>query len=167
MKKIELFTTSKVQQTKLALTSLERDIDQKLAEERSKSSDSALGSTLDDPNEILSSEKVREVTEDFNAVLKGIADDFLNLEKFVNINFTGFHKILKKHDKHLPHNPCRTFYTKRLQNQSWIRGDYSHVFVMMSKMYAKLRRDKKVKVQDSAKQVCSKGEPCVNFVFLT
>jgi SPX domain protein involved in polyphosphate accumulation len=38
------------------------------------------------------------------------------LEKYVNLNFTGFHKILKKHDRHLP-NPCKAFYTARLHDQ--------------------------------------------------
>jgi SPX domain protein involved in polyphosphate accumulation len=26
-------------------------------------------------------------------------NEFLSLEKYVNLNFSGFHKILKKHDK--------------------------------------------------------------------
>jgi len=38
-----------------------------------------------------------------------IAEAFLRLEKYVNINFMGFHKILKKHDKHVPANPCKVF----------------------------------------------------------
>ena len=31
---------------------------------------------------------------------------------------SGFHKILKKHDRHLP-NPCKAFYTARLHDQAW------------------------------------------------
>ena len=30
---------------------------------------------------------------------KSIGDDFLAVEKYVNLNYMGFHKILKKHDK--------------------------------------------------------------------
>jgi SPX domain protein involved in polyphosphate accumulation len=30
---------------------------------------------------------------------KSLGEEFLRLEKFVNVNYTGFHKILKKHDK--------------------------------------------------------------------
>ena len=30
---------------------------------------------------------------------KSIGDEFLQLEKYVNLNYMGFHKILKKHDK--------------------------------------------------------------------
>lgn len=55
-----------------------------------------------------------------------IGEEFLRLEKYVNLNYTGFHKILKKHDRWLT-NPCRTFYLQRLQNHNWTRGDYSDV----------------------------------------
>lgn len=68
------------------------------------------------------------------------ADVFLKLEKFVNINFTGFHKILKKHDKRLP-NPCKAFYIARLHQQSWVRGDYSDVIVTLSRIYSMIRGD--------------------------
>lgn len=74
------------------------------------------------------------------------------LEKYVNLNFTGFHKILKKHDRRLP-NPCRAFYTARLHDQSWVRGDYSDVIVTMSRVYSLLRGDEKVEEKDDAKQV--------------
>ena len=58
----------------------------------------------------------------------------------MNINFTGFHKILKKHDKRLP-NPCKAFYITRLHQQSWVRGDYSDVLVTLSRIYSAIRGD--------------------------
>ncbi|CAB9510894.1 Vacuolar transporter chaperone 4 [Seminavis robusta] len=70
-----------------------------------------------------------------------IAEDFLRLEKFVNINFMGFHKILKKHDKHLPNNPCKNFYVNRMHAQAWVRGDYSDLVVRLSHIYSSLRQD--------------------------
>ncbi len=70
-----------------------------------------------------------------------IADDFLRLEKYVNLNFMGFHKILKKHDKNLPNNPCKAFYVSRMHAQAWVRGDYSDLVVRLSQIYAKLRDD--------------------------
>jgi len=70
-----------------------------------------------------------------------IANDFLRLELFVNINFMGFHKILKKHDKNLPNNPCKAFYVNRLHSQAWVRGDYSDIVVCLSDIYASLRDD--------------------------
>ena len=82
-----------------------------------------------------------------------IAAEFLRLEKFVNLNFTAFHKILKKHDKRLP-NPCKAFYMSRLHDQSWVRGDHSDVIVTMSELYSTMRGDKDVEAQESEKQVC-------------
>jgi len=66
---------------------------------------------------------------------------FLRLEKYVNINFMGFHKILKKHDKHVPANPCKVFYVSRLHSQAWVRGDYSDLVVRLSSIYSTIRND--------------------------
>lgn len=70
-----------------------------------------------------------------------VAEDFLRLEKYVNINFMGFHKILKKHDKHIPSKPIKAFYVNRMHGQSWVRGDYSDVVVRLSSIYSSLRND--------------------------
>ena len=53
---------------------------------------------------------------------KRIGEQFLALEKFVNLNYLGFHKIVKKHDKQLPHAPCRQFYLSHLHQQPWIQA---------------------------------------------
>jgi len=37
--------------------------------------------------------------------------------RYVNLNYLGFHKILKKHDKNLPHAPCQQFYVAHLHHQ--------------------------------------------------
>ncbi len=34
----------------------------------------------------------------------------------------GFHKILKKHDKELPHAPCQQFYVAHLHHQPWVQA---------------------------------------------
>eukprot|EP00899_Mesostigma_viride_P008374 jgi/Mesvir1/17538/Mv08790-RA.1 len=44
-----------------------------------------------------------------------------SLEKFVNVSYTTFYKILKKHDKLLPNVPCRQFYMARLNQRTWLR----------------------------------------------
>ena len=80
------------------------------------------------------------------------ADVFLKLEKYVNINFTGFHKILKKHDRRLP-NPCKAFYIARLHEQSWVRGDFSDVIVTMSRIYSTIRGDISAAPNQDEKQV--------------
>lgn len=79
--------------------------------------------------------------EAITALADEAAKDFLRLELYVNLNFMGFHKILKKHDKHLKNNPCKAFYVGRLHNQAWVRGDYSDIVVRLSNMYAVVRKD--------------------------
>ena len=83
------------------------------------------------------------------------AQDFLKLEKYVNLNFTGFHKILKKHDKRLP-NPCKAFYMARLHEQAWMRDDHSDLIVKMSTLHSILRGDEEVPPVESEKQVSNK-----------
>jgi SPX domain protein involved in polyphosphate accumulation len=73
------------------------------------------------------------------------------LEKYVNLNITGFHKILKKHDRRL-HNPCKSFYMGRLREQSWVRGDYSDVIVSLSRAFGFLRGDDEPVEKETEKQ---------------
>lgn len=80
------------------------------------------------------------VTEAVRKEVDEVGEQFLRLEKYVNLNYTGFHKILKKHDRWLT-NPCRSFYLQRLQNHNWTQGDYSDVVVTMSQIWAALRGD--------------------------
>eukprot|EP00598_Pedospumella_elongata_P002752 CAMPEP_0184973280 /NCGR_PEP_ID=MMETSP1098-20130426/5134_1 /TAXON_ID=89044 /ORGANISM="Spumella elongata, Strain CCAP 955/1" /LENGTH=726 /DNA_ID=CAMNT_0027495727 /DNA_START=49 /DNA_END=2229 /DNA_ORIENTATION=+ len=90
-------------------------------------------------------------TEKLQEAVEKAGEDFLKLEKYVNLNFTGIHKILKKHDRRLP-NPCKAFYTNRLHDQSWVRGDYSDVIVSMSQIYASLRGDEAVEAKEDERQ---------------
>lgn len=81
-----------------------------------------------------------------------IANDFLRLEKYVNINFMGFHKILKKHDKHVKTNPVKAFYINRLNAQAWVRGDYSDIVVRLSNVYSAIRKDQVAEENQDASQ---------------
>lgn len=72
---------------------------------------------------------------------KAFGDEFLSLEKYVNLNYMGFHKILKKHDKNIPTAPCRQFYVAHLHNQPWVQGNYSDLMVQLSNVYSQLRGD--------------------------
>ncbi|KAF8057149.1 VTC4 [Scenedesmus sp. PABB004] len=72
---------------------------------------------------------------------KVIGEDYLALEKYANLNYMGVHKILKKHDKLLPHAPCRQFYIAHLHQQPWVQGTYSDVLVHLSNAYSQLRGD--------------------------
>jgi SPX domain protein involved in polyphosphate accumulation len=94
----------------------------------------------------------RKDKEKMRKLADTIADDFLRLEKYVNLNFMGFHKILKKHDKKLPYNPCKAFYVSRMHAQAWVRGDYSDLVVRLSQIYARLRQDQVAEENKDASQ---------------
>jgi SPX domain protein involved in polyphosphate accumulation len=124
MAKVESFTLKKVTELRDKIRATEAAIRES----------TELARSSDDPLAKDSKEKLSHQAED-------IADDFLRLEKYVNINFMGFHKILKKHDKHLPNNPCKAFYVNRMHAQSWVRGDYSDLVVRLSHIYSNLLQD--------------------------
>ena len=136
MKKIEVFTKDTVK----SIRNLLLEIDQEIEKMNIKANSGALGSEAFDSQR----KALKERT-------KAVGKDFLKLEKYVNLNFTGFHKILKKHDKWLP-NPCKAFYLTRLHDHHWVRGDYSDVIVSMSNIYSNLRGDEKIEEKESAAQ---------------
>ncbi|KAH7623032.1 hypothetical protein Ndes2526B_g02326 [Nannochloris sp. 'desiccata'] len=77
-----------------------------------------------------------------------IGDSFLDLEKFVNLNYMAAHKILKKHDKNMPSSPCRQFYISHLHNQPWVQGNYSDLLMSLSNVYSELRGDLPAKAEE-------------------
>ncbi|KAF6262836.1 VTC domain-containing protein [Scenedesmus sp. NREL 46B-D3] len=83
---------------------------------------------------------------------KLIGEDYLQLEKYANLNYMGVHKILKKHDKLLPHSPCRQFYIAHLHQQPWVQGTYSDVLVHLSNAYSQLRGDQTGQKNEDAAQ---------------
>ena len=137
MTKVEEFTLEKVTQLRQKLNSVEQLI-------RSiESSSNNMSETNESNGE--NEQRVIEVADE-------IAEDFLRIEKYVNINFMGFHKILKKHDKHLPNQPCKAFYISRMHNQAWVRGDYSDLVVRLSQVYSSIRHDHVAKESKDASQ---------------
>jgi SPX domain protein involved in polyphosphate accumulation len=68
------------------------------------------------------------------------------------------HKILKKHDKMLPHAPCRQFYIAHLHQQPWVQGNYSDVLVHLSNCYSQLRGDTSGEKNEDAAQVGVTGK---------
>lgn len=116
LSKVENFTLQKVTELRSQIASLEKEVN---------------GVSIDD-------EKAKDAIRDR---ADAAAKAFLTLEKYVNINFMAFHKILKKHDKNLPAHACKQFYINRMHNQAWVRGDYSDVVVRLSSIYSALRND--------------------------
>lgn len=128
MAKVESFTLQKVMELREKIQATEANIQASIGNNKQSKTD-PLAKDMD---------QLVEQAED-------IAEDFLRLEKFVNINFMGFHKILKKHDKHLPNNLCKAFYVNRMHAQAWVRGDYSDLVVQLSHIYSSLRKDEAVR----------------------
>jgi SPX domain protein involved in polyphosphate accumulation len=116
LSKVEAFTLQKVTDLRSQIASLEKEVN-----------------TVPSDDE-KAKDAIRDRADD-------AAKDFLTLEKYVNINFMAFHKILKKHDKNLPDHACKQFYINRMHNQAWVRGDYSDVVVRLSSIYSALRND--------------------------
>jgi len=118
LSKVEQFTLQQVNKLREEIDAIEKDMYDKATD----LSDSGTHS------------KIQSKTD-------AVAAEFLHLEKYVNLNFMGFHKILKKHDKYVPSNPCKAFYVARMHSQAWVRGDYSDVVVRLSDIYSSLRGD--------------------------
>ena len=79
----------------------------------------------------------------------------MQLEKYVNLNYMGFHKILKKHDKNLPQTPCRQFYISHLHSMPWVLGNYSDLLMSLSHVYSELRGDLLPNADDESNYRCS------------
>ena len=65
----------------------------------------------------------------FMEIAKGIGEEYLQIEKYCNLNYAGLQKILKKHDKLLPHVPCFHFYKAHMGSQPWVQGDHQDIQV--------------------------------------
>jgi SPX domain protein involved in polyphosphate accumulation len=114
--KVEAFTLQRVTELRSDISLIEKEV---------------AGVTTLSESEV---NRIRELADE-------VARAFLTLEKYVNVNFMGFHKILKKHDKNAPAHACKQFYINRMHNQAWVRGDYSDVVVRLSAIYSTLRND--------------------------
>ncbi len=67
--------------------------------------------------------------EVLKSTAKDIGDEYLQLEKYCNLNYAGLQKILKKHDKLLPEVPCYYFYKSHISTQPWVKGEHQDIQV--------------------------------------
>ncbi|GAX81475.1 hypothetical protein CEUSTIGMA_g8904.t1 [Chlamydomonas eustigma] len=74
------------------------------------------------------------------SVAKSIGDEYLQLEKYCNLNYAGLQKILKKHDKLLPEAPCYHFYKTHISSQPWVQGDHQDIQMSLSRVFSELHR---------------------------
>ncbi|GIL50672.1 hypothetical protein Vafri_6796 [Volvox africanus] len=76
--------------------------------------------------------------EHWLAAARRLGEGYLRLEKYVNLNYTGLQKILKKHDKLIPSAPCWKFYKVHINGQPWVRGDHHDIQVSLSRIFSQL-----------------------------
>mmetsp|Transcript_5442 Transcript_5442/g.12397 ORF Transcript_5442/g.12397 Transcript_5442/m.12397 type:complete len:755 (-) Transcript_5442:123-2387(-) len=147
--KVEAFTLKQVTELRSNISSLEKEVNAASSAAAGAGGGGSISSALNKENEA-EVERVREKAD-------MVAKSFLVLEKYVNINFMGFHKILKKHDKNSPSHACKQFYINRMHNQAWVRGDYSDVVVRLSAIYSALRNDHAAEENVDASQSFSRS----------
>jgi SPX domain protein involved in polyphosphate accumulation len=82
--------------------------------------------------------------------LSDIIADVHDLAKFTQLNYTGFQKIIKKHDKQT-HWHLRPVFAARLNARPFFKDDYDSTVVNLSKLYDNVRtRGSPVKGDSSA-----------------
>lgn len=88
--------------------------------------------------------------EDLEYDLEDILSDVHDLAKFTQLNYTGFQKIIKKHDK-VTHWILRPIFAARLNAKPFFKDDYDLLVVKLSKLYDLVRtRGNPVKGDSSA-----------------
>lgn len=79
--------------------------------------------------------------QDFDELEQDLSDiiaDVHDLAKFTRLNYTGFHKILKKHDK-ITHYSLKPIFQVRLNAKPFYKDNYDKLIVRLSKLYDLVR----------------------------
>ncbi|KAG8629171.1 hypothetical protein KVT40_003036 [Elsinoe batatas] len=71
--------------------------------------------------------------------LSDIIADVHDLAKFVQLNYTGFQKIIKKHDKTYPDKQLKPLFAARLNAKPFFKDNYDAFIVRLSKAYDNVR----------------------------
>ena len=81
-----------------------------------------------------SEEEYMLLEEDLSDVIADVHD----LAKFTQLNYTGFQKIIKKHDK-MTHWHLKPGFAARLNARPFFKDDYDETVINLSKMYDQVR----------------------------
>lgn len=76
--------------------------------------------------------------EDLEQELSDIIADVHDLAKFTRLNYTGFQKIVKKHDK-TTHFNLKPIFLARLNAKPFYKDNYDNLIVKLSKLYDMVR----------------------------
>jgi SPX domain protein involved in polyphosphate accumulation len=80
--------------------------------------------------------------EDFGMLEEDLSDviaDVHDLAKFTQLNYTGFQKIIKKHDKLYPHQQLRPLFAARLNAKPFFKDNYDQSIIRLSQLYDLVR----------------------------
>ena len=80
--------------------------------------------------------------EDFELLEEDLSDiiaDVHDLAKFVQLNYTGFQKIIKKHDKLYPDKQLKPLFAARLSAKPFFKDNYDAFIVRLSRVYDTVR----------------------------
>lgn len=91
---------------------------------------------LNDPNE--ANKPQEQDFEDLEEELSDIIADVHDLARFTRLNYTGFQKILKKHDK-LTKFILKPIFQARLNAKPFYKDNYDNLIVKLSKLYDMVR----------------------------
>lgn len=87
---------------------------------------------------------------DLQDLLSDIIADVHDLAQYTRLNYTGFQKIIKKHDKHTKW-PVKPIFSARLNARPFFKDNYDALVVKLSKLYDLVRtRGNPVKGDSSA-----------------
>lgn len=93
-------------------------------------------------NQVTKPSNVKKTTEDeFNDLENELSDiiaDVHDLARFTQLNYTGFQKIVKKHDK-LTGYHLRPIFQARLNSKPFFKDNHDEVIVKLSKLYDMVR----------------------------
>lgn len=148
MDKVFTFQKVKSQEIIRRIQSSEKEVSQVIARAEAAQRDAAAQADAPSEDEFLLLE------EDLSDIIADVHD----LAKFTQLNYTGFQKIIKKHDKQT-HWHLKPVFGARLNARPFFRDDYDGTVVNLSKLYDQVRTRGNPTKGDSAA-----GEKQQNFV---
>ena len=86
----------------------------------------------------ITSPPLEEDFQDLEDELSDIIADVHELNKFANLNYNGFYKIIKKHDKVTSYS-LRPIFQARLNHKAFYKDNYDALIVKLSKLYDLVR----------------------------
>ncbi|THW32738.1 SPX-domain-containing protein [Aureobasidium pullulans] len=86
-------------------------------------------------NEAPSEEDFAMLEEDLSDIIADVHD----LAKFTQLNYTGFQKIIKKHDKLYPDQQLKPLFAARLNAKPFFKDNYDQSIVGLSQLYDQVR----------------------------